>query len=172
MKKTLLLFAFLSALLVLPVAEGQKKRAKRDSHALSLQQARSRARLLHDVLSDTLDVIHRDYFGDGGGRKVVPSKALESVFYRQRRKWKVKAKWLAVNADAMHVDHKPKDAFEKRAVRALSRGKREYEEFSAGRYRRAAEIPLFESCLKCHLVLRSNNKRRRVAALVISLPAK
>ena len=94
MKKTLLLFAFLSALLVLPVAEGQKKRAKRDSPALSLQQARSRARLLHDVLSDTLDVIHRDYFGDGGGRKVVPSKALESVFYRQRRKWKVKAKWL------------------------------------------------------------------------------
>ena len=41
----------------------------------------------------------------------------------QERSWQVKMPWLAVNADAMNVDNKPRDDFEKDAVKALASGR-------------------------------------------------
>jgi hypothetical protein len=138
----------------------------------TVPQARSRAKLLHDVYTDTLDVIHRDYFRKGGDRKVVPSRALETIFQWQKYRTKIEARWLAVNANVMHTDHEPQDDFEKAAVRALASGQQEYELATEGRYRRAVAVPLNDSCLKCHLVQRSGKPRPRVAALVISMPVK
>ena len=103
---------------------------------------------------------------------MVPSRSLEDVFYGMKRRTKIEARWIAVNANAMHIDHKPKDDFEKAAARAISSGKQEYERVEKGVYRRAGSIPLFNSCLKCHVIIRSRQPRPRFAGLIINIPVK
>jgi len=135
-------------------------------------EARGRAKLLHVSYEATLDTIHVRYFIQGE-KLVIPSAALEEVFGQMARKMNVEARWLAVNAQAMNVDHKPQDKFEKAAVEAFIDGKKEFEQVSAGVYRRAAPIPLDSSCLKCHLPFRTSKTfNNRLAALVISMPIK
>ena len=81
-----------------------------------------------------------------------------------------KSRWIAVNAPAMNLEHKPKDGFEKRAAKELSK-KTRYEELDNGIYYSARSITLIESCQKCHLsALAQQSSGRRVAGLVVSLP--
>jgi len=134
---------------------------------LPLGQARQRAQLLHDIYESTLLTMHRHYF-EPDKQRVIPSRALEDVFYTGQRRWGVTARWLAVSAQAMNIDHKAKTAFEKAAVRALATGKKRHEEVRNGTYRMAAPIVLFANCIGCH----TTRRRNPVAGLVLSLPVK
>ena len=140
-----------------------------DAARVSLREARQRAELLHETLTAVLDTIHRSYF-KRDGRLPVPSRVLESVFFRIKRQTGIEACWLAVNTPAMSLDHEPEDSFEKQAAKALAAGQRTFEQVEDGCYRRAESITLFASCLKCHLPTVQVPKRPRVAALSISVP--
>lgn len=136
----------------------------------TIAEARSRARLLHETIHATLQVVHRDYFREDE-RLLIPSQSMEDVFVELARLHKVKLKWLVVNADAMNVDHKPQNEFERNAVKALSTGKKEFEFTQRDTYQFAGTIRLSAQCLKCHVATRTNLKDR-VAGLVITMPLK
>lgn len=72
------------------------------------------------MFESTLYSMHRNYFKPDK-QMPIPSRALEGVFYSVSRRWGVEARWLAVNAQAMSLDHKPKDQFERAAVKSLRR---------------------------------------------------
>lgn len=71
----------------------------------------------------------------------------------------------------MKVDYQPRDAFEKRAVKALASRAAEFEAVEDGRYRHAGTIRLVSQCHKCHLPRRTSTADR-AAALVITLQPK
>ena len=131
-------------------------------------EARGRARILHETVHGVLQVVHRDFFRDDQ-RLSIPSRSLEDVFKELERRWQVKMHWLAVNADAMNVDNKPRDDFEKDAVQALASGKQEFEACEGHVYRFAGSIRLASQCLKCHVPRRTSTEDR-AAGLVISMP--
>ncbi len=133
-------------------------------------EARGRAELLHESLHATLQAIHHRYFHEDEGI-VIPAVTLKSVFRELARHRKVEVRWLAVNAQAMNVDHEPRDAFEKEAVKALAAGADSFESCQDGVYRRVGSITLHSECLKCHLPNRSSNDER-LAGLLIAIPIK
>ena len=138
--------------------------------AATVQEARARARLLHETIHGALLVMHRDFFDDDQLHSL-PSQSLEDVFKELERSHRVEVHWLVVNGKVMNVDHKPRDEFERRAVAALDAGKEEIESVANGRYRRAGLIPLRNTCLKCHVPNRTSLEDR-AASLVISMPVK
>ena len=107
---------------------------------MSVEAARDRAKLAHSLYSSTLDVLHREYFH--GDRATVPARAMEDVFARMARLENLQARWIVVNAEAMNIDHKPRDDFEKQAARVIAAGERDHEQVKDGVYRRAAGISL------------------------------
>lgn len=134
-------------------------------------RARERAKLLHDVYSSTLDVMHHRYFRPEGA--VLPSRALEDVFEEMDAMTGDKANWISVNTKAMSIDHEPTTEFEKKAAAELAAGKEAYEFVSNGTYQRAAPISLRSSCVGCHTKMFSDApKTPRLAGLVISIPLK
>ncbi len=132
---------------------------------IPLDQAKQRARMLHDIYESTLLSMHRHYF-EPGKQQPIPSRAMEDVFYTGKRRWGVTARWLAVSAQAMNIDHKPRTPFEKAAVRQLISGKKTHEEVRDGIYRMAAPIVLFANCIRCH----TTRNKRPIAGIVLSLP--
>ncbi len=133
-------------------------------------EARGRARLLHETIHGTLQLVHRDFF-DPNDHDFIPSATLEEVFKDLAISQKVEVRWLGVEGKTMNVDHKPQDDFERKAVDALRVGKDEFEMVDEGRFRRAAPITLHNVCLKCHVPGRTSLEDR-VAGLVISMPLK
>lgn len=133
-------------------------------------EARGRARLLHETIHGTLQVVHRDFFKKDKSR-MIPSRSLEDVFHELRRSHGVNVRWLAVNATAMSVDNKPRDQFEEEAVKAIASGQLEYESVEGDLYRFAGRIRLASQCLSCHAPNRTST-RDRAAGLVISIPLK
>lgn len=138
--------------------------------APTVEEARERARLLHEAMHSTLQVVHHTYYREDEGL-VIPAASLDRVFREVERRRGVKLRWLAVNAQAMNDDHKPQGEFEQKAVEALTAGQDEYEEVKEGIYRHVGTITLSSDCLKCHAPTRTSNKDR-AAALIISLPVK
>lgn len=136
----------------------------------SPQEARERADLLHGLVSDTLTVVHHAYYREDEGLPI-PAVALKEVFGELATRRKVQLRWLVVDAQAMNVDHNPRDDFEKAAVKALLAGEPQHEETASGTYRRVAPISLTSECLKCHLPNRRSTKAR-TAALLISMPVR
>jgi hypothetical protein len=134
----------------------------------SVEEARVRARLLHEAFGGALQVMHRDYFREDQRLKL-PSKSLEDVFKEMATTHQVELRWLAVNANAMSVDHKPRNEFEEQAVKALSSGKDEFELANEKSFQYAGSIPLSASCVKCHVRSRTSNAEKK-AALVIIVP--
>jgi hypothetical protein len=134
----------------------------------SVDEARERAKLLHGTLHDTLQIVHSRYYREDEGLEI-PAGALKLVFQGLSERNGIELHWLAVDAQAMNIDHKPRDEFEKQAVKALASGKDEYELAERGVYRHVGPITLGADCLKCHLPSRSNNNSRR-AGLVIEIP--
>ena len=136
----------------------------------TMEEARARARLLHETIHGALQVMHRDFFHEDEKLRI-PSRSLEDVFVELTRSHNVELRWLAVNTDAMNIDHNPKTEFEKYAVKALSSGEEEFELGANNIYRFAGTIRLSSVCLKCHVPNRTSTKDR-AAALVISMPLK
>ncbi len=139
------------------------------SERVSVAVARERAKLMHEIYSATLDVMHERYFRDE--RAIVPARALEDVFADIERQSNIKARWIAVNTRAMSISHEPKSEFEKRAAREIAGGKREVEAVEDGYFRRAGAIPLASGCVQCHIgFFKEPPKSPRFASLVISIP--
>ncbi len=142
-----------------------------DEKRVSVDDARQRAKLSHNIYAATLEVMHHRYFRDE--RASVPARALEDVFSEIADQENINANWIAVNAKAMSINHKPKDEFEKQAAKAIAAGKDEYELVENGVYRRAEGISLMNrGCLVCHLGFGASGKTKRFAGLVISIPVK
>ena len=142
-----------------------------DKHRVSLAVARDRAELMHELFSETLDVVHHRYFRRDGA--VLPARAMEDVFTRLEKRSNVKARWIAVNTPAMSVNHEPETAFEKKAAEELEAGKAAYSLVEKGYYLEARPIPLGAGCIGCHTKLSPiTDKKPRLAALVIAIPVK
>lgn len=138
---------------------------------VSVDAARSRAKVMHDVYASALHMMHERYFH--GDRAMVPARALEDVFADIRRQSKTEARWISVNMKPMNIDHEPKIAFEKRAAREIARGTASVEAVEDGFYRLAAAIPLTSGCVNCHGgFFRTPSKKMtpKFTALVISVP--
>ena len=136
---------------------------------VSLDVARDRAKLLHEVYASMLDVIHRRYFH--ADRAIVPARAMEDVFSDMERAAHSEARWIVANLKAMSVDHEPETPFEKQAAREITRGKKEVEIVEAGFYRRAVPVPLTADCISCHGgFFRKPSSTPKFAGLVISIP--
>ena len=133
----------------------------------TLEEARERARLLHESFHGALQVVHRDFF-DPDDRDRIPSATLEDVFEVLASRFGVQLHWLGVNARTMDVEHHPQDQFEQEAVAALADGKKEYEKVENGHYRYAGAIQLHNQCLKCHVPQRTSLEDR-TAGLAISM---
>jgi len=131
-------------------------------------EARGRARILHETIHGALQVMHRDFFVDDENLSL-PSQSLQDVFKELTRQWGIELKWLGVNAKTMDSDHKPEDRFEERAVEALASGRTSYEAIESNVYRHAGRIKLQNECLKCHVPDRKTLEDR-AAGLVINIP--
>ena len=136
----------------------------------TVEEARGRARLLHETVHGVLQVVHRDFF-DPDERDSIPSDTLEEVFEVVEEYHGVNLRWLGVNAKTMDVEHEPKDQFERDAVKALASGDEAFERLERGRYRYAGAIQLHNQCLKCHVPNRTSLEDR-TAGLVISMEVK
>ena len=147
-----------------------KSPAAPTSPANTIDEARSRARILHETIHGTLQVMHRDFF-DEDNAHAIPSASLEDVFVELAKTHQVEVRWLNVNTDVVNVDHKPRDTFEKNAATAIAAGKTEYESVEEQRFRYAGRIRLASQCLKCHVKHRTSTKDR-AAGLLISIPLK
>lgn len=135
---------------------------------LTVDEAREKARLVHNIYTSTLDMLHHRYFNND--RATVPARALHDVFSSIERQERIAAGWIAVNTQAMSIDHRPQTEFEKSAARALRTGRREFELVDGDVYRRAGVIPLHGECLRCHDALGRDFKPGRVAGLIIAVP--
>ena len=163
-------------------AEAEKKKSSpeanksvkesRTKRLVTVAEARQRAKLTHNIYATTLEAMHHHYFFHD--RANVPARVMEDMFADIARQENIKAKWIAVNAKAMSIDHEPEGDFEKQAAKEIAAGKHEYERVEKGVYRRAVAISLMNNgCLGCHLGFSANkNKRDRFAGLVISIPVK
>jgi hypothetical protein len=134
----------------------------------SVDEARARARLLHETIDMMLQVVHRDFYQDDEGLPI-PAASLKKVFRELAGRTNIELRWLAVSAQAMNVDHAAKSAFDKDAVKALASGADEFERVEGNQYRRAGAITLTSDCLKCHLPNRTSTDDR-TAGLIIVLP--
>ncbi len=137
---------------------------------VTLNEARGQARLLHETIHTTLQIVHRQYYREDEGL-ALPASTLETVFDELEASRNIKLHWLAVDAQPMSVDHKPRNDFEKNAVAALKAGQESFELAEGAVFRHVGVITLSNQCLKCHLPARRSTKARK-AALVITLPLK
>lgn len=145
------------------------ERAAEEAGRVTIEAARERARLMHDIYAATLEVLHDRYFHVN--RSVLPARAMEDIFAEMKRQSQVEAKWMAVNLKAMNINNEPKSEFEVRAAKEIGAGKGESETLEDGYYRRAAAIPLAGGCVSCHGgFAREQTRSPKFAALVISLP--
>lgn len=152
--------------------EKQNQEKRKASMPTSESEALGRARWMHESMHGALQVMHRDFFGDGddggGGSLVLPSQSLEDVFKEMARSWLVEIRWLGVNA-TLEEDHEPQDKFEEKAVEALKGGAEEFGEMEGDRFRFVGAITLHNQCLKCHVRNRTTMEDR-IAGLAISMP--
>ncbi len=156
-----------------PKSAGGKRSAKEskaiDAKRVSVEVARDRAKLMHDIYDATLDVMHHRYFH--ADRAMIPARAMEDVFSQMQRKSQTEARWISVNLRPMSLDHKPETTFEKQAARMLATGKPEVEIIEDGYYRRATPIPLAAGCISCHGgFFKQPSEKPKFAGLVISVP--
>ncbi|TXT27800.1 MAG: signal peptide protein [Planctomycetota bacterium] len=134
----------------------------------SVEEARGRAKLLHETIRATLKVVHHEYYREDQ-KLPIPARTLKSVFRDLASNQQVNLRWLAVNAQAMSVEHNPQDEFERNAVNELASGKATYDLAKNGVYRYAGTITLTSECLKCHLPNRTSTKDR-AAGLLVTMP--
>jgi len=115
---------------------------------VSVAEARQRAELMHHIYVATLDAMHHHYFH--ANKSVLPARAMEDVFADVARATNLKARWIAVNTQAMSVEHEPATEFEKKAAAELAKGNPEHAIVEGGYYRRAGSVLLSGGCIGCH----------------------
>jgi hypothetical protein len=136
---------------------------------VSLEVARDRAQLTHDIYAASLDAMHHRYFR--GDRTTVPARAMVDVFTEIQRKHNIEARWISASFSPMSIDHAPETDFEKQAARQLAKGDEAVETVEGGFYRRAGSIPLNGGCITCHHGLfAAASPGKKFAGLVISIP--
>jgi hypothetical protein len=96
---------------------------------------------------------------------------MAKVFKALEEEQGVTLRWLAVDGEAMNVEHKARDDFERSAVASIQKEQKALESTDGGVYRRAAAITLTSECLKCHLPNRKSTENRS-AGLIVSMPLK
>lgn len=133
----------------------------------TIVEARSRAKLLFELVNGSLQVMHRDFFDDENAH-TIPSASLDDVFVELKKSYGVELKWLNAGTDVVNTDHQPRGEFEIHAAKLIKRGERATEEMGQGEYRFAGAIRLDSQCLKCHLKDRQSNVAR-FAGLVIKM---
>jgi hypothetical protein len=152
--------------------DSDEKDGKQHVPEITVDEARRQAKLLHNTYEATLHTVHREYFREAG-RTPIPARVLEEIFYWVDEETHGETRWIAVNTEAMSIDHNPESEFEKQAAKVLATGEEDFEQVEDGMYRRAGAITLFATCLKCHeSSLTQLRTKRRVAGLVISIPVK
>ena len=123
---------------------------------------------LHELTHETLLAMHVHYYREDE-RLLLPATTMRGVFDRWGSRQNVRIRWLAVDAEPMNIEHRPKTDFEHAAVKALKSGERYYEELASGQYSYAGPIQLTSECLKCHVPSRTS-LRDRLAGIVIEMP--
>lgn len=136
----------------------------------SVDEARGRARLLHETIRAMLQVVHHEYYREDQ-KLPIPARTFKKVFQELADQQKVEVHWLAVTGQAMNVSHDPQNEFERQAVNSLAAGAEEHERVEDGLYRHVGVIKLTAECLKCHVPNRTNLKDR-AAGLIIAIPIK
>lgn len=140
-----------------------------DEKAVALEVAQDRAKVMLDLYTATLDVLHHRYFH--GERAVVPARAMQDIFSTIKHQSHVEARWISVNLKPMSLGNEPKTEFEKQAARAIAAGKPYFDRVEGGFYRRAGSIPLSSGCVGCHGgVFTPQSKSPKFAGLVVSIP--
>lgn len=140
-----------------------------EPEGVSLEAARDRAQLMHDVYAATLEVLHHRYFHRD--RAIIPARAMQDIFDEIERQSKTEARWISASMKPMSVDHEPTSDFEKRAAREIAAGTEQLEVVEDGYYRRAGAIPLSDGCVGCHGgFFKPQSKTPKFAGLVISVP--
>ena len=160
---TVLILSFTMFLMAAPEVETPK-----EAPPSSVEQARARALLLHDTFETTLHAIHHEYYREDENL-TLPAALFRDVFEDLAKRHHVRLRWLAVEGQAMNVEHEAATDFEKEAVRVLASGQPELEKIEHGRYTRAGRITLTSECLKCHVPDRKSTADR-AAGLIISIP--
>ncbi len=136
---------------------------------LSVEAARDRAKVMHDVYAATLEVLHHRYFHRD--RAIIPARAMQDIFEEIERQSKTEARWISASMKPMSVDHEPTSEFEKRAAKEIAAGTEQLEVVEDGYYRRAGAIPLSDGCVGCHGgFFKPQSKTPKFAGLVISVP--
>lgn len=133
----------------------------------TIEEARSRAMLLHETIVGMLQVVHRDFFEEDES-KAIPSASFEDVFHELSDQFQVKIRWLIVDTDVVNIDHQAQDDFESDAVKSLAKGARQFARVEGKTYRFAGTVRLASQCLKCHVKQRTSTEDRR-AGLLISM---
>jgi hypothetical protein len=140
-----------------------------DSARVPVAAARDRAKLMHDIYTATLHMMHERYFH--GDRATVPARAMQDVFAEIKQQSHTEARWISVNLKPMSIDHEPKSDFEIRAAKELASGKAEWDAVEGGFYRRAGAIQLGGGCISCHAgMFTDTSTAAKFAGLVISVP--
>jgi hypothetical protein len=154
-----------------PPDDAGQSTAKPEPERVSVAEARQRAELMHRIYVATLDAMHHHYFH--ANKSVLPARAMEDVFADVARATNLKARWIAVNTQAMSVEHEPATEFEKKAAAELAKGNPEHAIVEGGYYRRAGSVLLSGGCIGCHT---GNSATAaavpRYAGLVISIPVR
>ena len=138
------------------------------SPATNLEEARARARLLHEAFHGALLAVHRDFFDDDNPG-VLPSQSLNDVFAELGKTAAVELRWLTGNADEMSPDHRPRGDFETAAVEHLRTGATVHDALVGGELQFVGRIRLASQCLKCHVKSR-RTLEDRFSALKIAVP--
>jgi hypothetical protein len=153
-----------------PAADGAAESEADAAARVPLEKARERAKLAGEIYTASLHMLHHHYFLRE--KSVVPARAMEDLFDQIRRDSHVTARWIAVNAKAMSIDHEPQTEFEKNAAQALTKGQESFELVEDGKYRVATPIPLRGGCMHCHGSFGGQSKIKHFAGLIIEIPTK
>lgn len=151
-------------------AKPRKPLVSEENFPANADEARGRARWMHETIHGSLQVMHRDFFGTGEDDLSLPSQSLEDVFEQMAESWGVGIRWLGVNA-TKGSDHEPGDKFEEDAAKAIKAGESEYYAVERGKFRYVGMIRLQNECLKCHVPHRTTLEDR-FAGLSLTIPLK
>jgi histone H3/H4 len=144
------------------------QRGKTSENRPTVDEAREQAAVLHETVHATLQIVHHQYYREDEGL-LLPAATLKRMFREVAERRRIEMQWLAVEGEAMNIEHLPEGKFETAAAAALAAGKEAYEETAGGVYRRAGPITLGSDCLKCHVPNRKSTEDR-TAGLIIAIP--
>jgi hypothetical protein len=136
-------------LLLALVAPGPAARADDPAPDAALERTRAQAKMLDDLLKVAVVDITNRYDGPPA------AKVAKSIFAAAKEKQYFDAKLLDITGAPQNEANVPKDAFEKRAAKAIGEGKAYFEEVigqgDARRLRVATAVPaVTKKCATCH----------------------